>query len=114
MTKGSPELMRAAGRRLEEITNLVELGEEGMRVSMPLNEAALVLRIPTAALRTMEERRQELGISVRDSRVDVTLHGGIAERQSAYRFLYGLLQGIRAETAPAYFGNPTGTIKFIK
>lgn len=102
MSKGSPEIMRQASQRLAEITDLVEIGEGEMRVSMPLNEAALVLRMPAEILRTMGKRRQELGISVRDSRVDVTLHGGVRERRSGYQFLYGLLQGVNPETAAIF------------
>lgn len=86
--------MRAASQALKKVIEIVDQGEAGRFVSMPLENASLALRMSAESLRLMGERGQRLGISVKDSRVVVRLLAGPTESKDAYQFLYGLMQSV--------------------
>lgn len=94
--------MQEAMKSLRRVVELIEEEKVGTTVLMPINEAALVLGISGDNLRRMGERRQELGISVIDERVEVKLYGGVSERRMAYQFLYGVIQNSLLGTAPEF------------
>lgn len=106
MKKGGPEVqieqMRRAMETLKDVADVIDRGEEGATVSMPLNEAAFAFRIEVDTFRKMGEREQELGISVVDERVVVKLYGGETERREAYQFLFGLTQSIPQGTTSVF------------
>jgi hypothetical protein len=106
MRKGGAERevgrMAKAIEALREVVEVVDEGKAGATVLMPLEQATLVFRIPEASLQKMRERKQELGISVVDEKVEVKLYGGETQRREAYDFLYGLTQHSLLGTAPEF------------
>ena len=97
-----PERMRQAGENLEKIKKVIEKGKTEKAIAFPLNEAALILRIPQKTLKNLEERGQALGVSVEKEIVTIKLFGGLSQQREAYSFLYGLVQSLRSSRADLF------------
>lgn len=97
------EIMRRSARHWQEVAQMVDLGGMGKKVTFPIREASLALRIPQENLRRMGQRGQSLGIEVRGPSVEVILKGSEIDRKKAYRFLYGFVQNLDKPAALGRF-----------
>jgi len=102
MTRGGPERMQQAGRHLKNIKEAIDQGQSGTTIALPLEEAALTLRIPAQTLENLKKRDQALGVSVKENQVIVKLQGNPHQQREAYSFLYGLIQSLKTSQADKF------------
>lgn len=88
------EAMKRAAEGLGEVVRVVEYGEAGKKVILPIRNASLALRIPQETLRRMGYKSQGLEIGVKGNSVEIILRGSEASRRQAYLFLYSFVQNL--------------------
>lgn len=105
MTKGGPERMIESAQQLSRLRETIDQGQSGSKITFPLQEAALMLRIPASTLANLEKREQMLGISVESNYVSVKLQSNPNQQKQSYRFLYGFLQSCKSGQANQFLEN---------
>lgn len=89
-------LMGQAETQRKAIIKVIEKGEEGAELTMPLNVGAVVFRVSINTLQKLRESQLKLGISVENDNLKIQLTGEKIRRET-YIFFYGLLQAIQQE-----------------
>jgi len=94
--------MVLAGEQLTEVVRVVDQGQVGSVVVIPLEIAPLVFRLSRETLDQLRAEDHQLRITVNETSVVVNLSGGPASRREGYTFFYGLLQSAAYEQADVF------------
>ena len=105
MSGNGPERMTRAATHLGQITEMIDRGQKGVPISFPIQEAALVLRIPVSTLEKLETRGQMLGVVAEKGNLLINLQGSPDQQVRSYQFLYGLLQSYQGSQADKFLAS---------
>jgi len=90
-------IMKKSSKALREVTRIIDNGEAGQEVVLPVNVAALAFGIKSETLKKMGEVDQGLEMTVAGDLLTIKLTGSEAERRSAYTYLYAFVQNMNSE-----------------
>lgn len=95
--KEDGSIMKKSSEALKEVTRIIDNGEAGQEVVLPINVAALAFGIKGETLKRLGERDQGIEMEVAGDLLTVRLTGPEAERRAAYTYLYALVQNMNSE-----------------
>lgn len=87
--------MRSAMDELRQVIEIIDNGETGAVVSMPLDKASLAFRFSRETLEEMGRTKNEVGLRVEGDLLQVTLQASLPDRTAGASFFYGVIQNLR-------------------